>query len=103
VEIEPERTAPFKDKWSSLFPNVDLVVLPSPYRSLLHPLLTYIDSIEREHPDEKVTVIIGEFASNKWWHPLLHGNSGILLKLAFLSRPEVVVTNVRYSIKSKTA
>jgi hypothetical protein len=99
VEIEPDNTAAFKEKWNSLFPQVELVVLPSPYRSLLQPLLTYIDSIEKQNPDEKVTVIIGEFASQKWWHPLLHGNTGLLLKVALLSRPEVVVTNVRYGIK----
>jgi amino acid transporter len=103
VEIEPEKTDPMKEKWNTLFPDVELVVLPSPYRSLLHPVLTYIDAIEKEHPDEKVTVIIGEFASDKWWHPLLHGNTGLLLKVALLSRPEVVVTNVRYSVKSKHA
>jgi hypothetical protein len=77
--------------------------LPSPYRSLLHPILTFIDSIKKEHPDEKVTVIIGEFAADRWWHPLLHGNTGLLLKAALLSRPEVIVTNVRYGVKSRHA
>jgi len=60
------------------FHHIDLVVLPSPYRSLLQPLLTFIGLDRKENPDEKVTVIIGEFASDKWWHPLLHGNSGLL-------------------------
>jgi amino acid transporter len=103
VEIEPEKTEAFKQEWKSLFPEIELIVLPSPYRSLLQPVLTYIDSIEKEHPDEKVTVIIGEFASDKLWHNLLHGNTGLLLKVALLSRPEVVVTNVRYSVTPKEA
>ena len=101
IEIEPDKTEQFKEKWKELFPKVELVVLPSPYRSLLQPLLAFIDELSAQHPDEKITVVIGEFASNKWWHPLLHGNTGLLLKVALLSRPEVVVTNVRYNIKPK--
>jgi hypothetical protein len=103
VEIEPDNTEPMKRSWQKMFPQIELVVLPSPYRSLLHPLLCYIDSIEKEHPDENVTVIIGEYATDKWWHHFLHGNTGLLLKVALLSRPEVVVTNVRYALKSKNA
>jgi amino acid transporter len=101
VDIEPDRTEAFKEKWQTLFPEIELVVLASPYRSLLHPLLTYIDAIEKAHPEETVTVVVGEFACSKWWHPLLHGNTGLLLKLALLSRPEVIVTNVRYAIKPR--
>ncbi|MBU6454245.1 MAG: hypothetical protein KGS72_20880 [Cyanobacteria bacterium REEB67] len=101
IEIEPEKTPAFRKQWLDIFPQVELVVLPSPYRSLLQPLLAFINEIEREHPDEMVTVIIGEFASDKWWHTLLHGNTGLLLKVALLSRPEVVVSNVRYSVAAK--
>jgi amino acid transporter len=103
IEIEPEKTAAFKEQWSALFPHVELIVLASPYRSLLQPLLAFIDAIEKENPEEKVTVVIGEFASDKWWHHLLHGNTGLLLKVALLSRPEVIVTNVRYIVKPKNA
>lgn len=99
VEIDPEKTESFKAEWKILFPDIELVVLPSPYRSLLQPLLSYIDSIETDTPDEKITVIIGEFAANRWWQTLLHGNTGLLLKVALLSRPDIVVTNVRYSLK----
>lgn len=102
VEIEPEKTDEFKSRWQVVFPDVELVVLPSPYRSLLQPLLTYVDSIEAAHPEDKINVIIGEFASDKWWHPLLHGNSGLLLKVALLARPDIIVTNVRYKIGSNT-
>ncbi|MBX9724009.1 MAG: amino acid permease, partial [Candidatus Obscuribacterales bacterium] len=103
VEIDAESTENFSEKWKTLFPQIELIVLPSPYRSLLQPILFFIDQIHKKNPEEKVTVIIGEFASDQWWHPLLHGNTGLLLKVALLSRPEVVVTNVRYNIKAKPA
>jgi hypothetical protein len=100
VEIQPDASADFKKIWPTVFPNVPLVVLPSPYRSLVHPILTYVDELKKEQPDRTITVVIGEFASDKWWHPLLHGNTGLLLKLALLSRPDIVVANVRYHVKS---
>lgn len=98
VEIEPEKTELFKMRWQEVFPEVELVVLPSPYRSLLQPLLAFVDNLEAEFPQDKVNVVIGEFSSERWWHTLLHGNSGLLLKVALLARPDIIVTNVRYKI-----
>ncbi len=103
VDIEPDASTNFLTTWNTVLPNVPLVVLPSPYRSLVHPILTYVDKLKAEQPDHKITVVIGEFASDKWWHPLLHGNTGLMLKLALLSRPDIIVTNVRYRLKSKQA
>jgi len=98
VEIEPDTTAPFVQKFESAFPQVPLIILPSPYRSLVHPLLLYIDKLEKSDPETIITVIIGEFVSDRWWHSLLHGNTGLMLKLALLSRSDIVVTNVRYRV-----
>ncbi|MDR3614689.1 MAG: APC family permease [Candidatus Obscuribacterales bacterium] len=102
VEIEPEARDAFVQKFKTRFPKVPLVILPSPYRSLVHPLLLYIDKLEKTDPQTIITVIIGEFVSDKWWHPLLHGNTGLMLKLALLSRPDIVVTNVRYRVSSES-
>jgi amino acid transporter len=101
VDIEPDCCAAFRENWQTVFPHIPLVVLPSPYRSLVHPILTYVDQLEREQPDQTITVIIGELVEDKWWHTLLHGSTGLMLKLALLSRSDIIVTNVRYHIKSK--
>lgn len=100
VEIEPNSGDKFKENWQIVFPDVPLTILPSPYRSLLQPVLNYVDELKVREPDRKITVVIGEFTSEKWWHSLLHGNTGLMLKLALLSRPDLVVTNVRYKIDS---
>ncbi len=98
VETNPDNTADLKKKWQQYFPDVPLVVLPSPYRSLIQPIMCYLDEFHKEHPDQTITVVIGEFVPNKWWQSLLHGNTGLLLKLAFLARNDVIVTDVRYSV-----
>jgi amino acid transporter len=100
VEIEPNTGEKFRTNWQIVYPEVPLTVLPSPYRSLLQPVLNFIDELKKREPERNITVVIGELTSDKWWHSLLHGNTGLMLKLALLSRPDLVVTNVRYEVKS---
>ncbi|HEY9789137.1 MAG TPA: APC family permease [Candidatus Obscuribacterales bacterium] len=101
VELDPERTKFLKERWSDVVSDVPLVVLESPYRSLLGPIMHYLDVVHAEKPNCRITVVIGEFVPTKWWHSLLHGNTGLLLKLAFLGRYDVSVANVRYRLEKR--
>jgi len=67
-------------------------------RSLIGPLMGYLDTVREVHPTHTVTVVIPEYTSRRWWHSLLHNTNGLLVKLYLLSRPNLVVTNVRYSL-----
>jgi amino acid transporter len=96
VEIDPAKTPEMLERWNQYVPNMPVTVLESPYRSLVGPLLEYIDEVEREQSDDIVTVVIPEFVTEKWWTKLLHGHNGLLLKWALLFRKGVVVTNIRY-------
>jgi amino acid transporter len=101
VEIEPETTPRLWAKWEEWGQNIPLVVLPSPYRSLIEPLLQYIDTVEEERSDDVITVVIPEFVTPKLWQKLLHNHSGLLLKFALLFKRNVVVANVRYWVGHK--
>jgi amino acid transporter len=96
VEIEPQWTPLLEENWRKYVPDIPLVKLPSPYRSLIKPIMHYLDELHAKDPNVTINVIVGEFISDRWWHGLLHGNTGLLLKLAFLARRDVIVTNVRY-------
>jgi len=96
VEIDPAKTAQVLARWGQYFPDIPLVVLESPYRSLTEPILRYIDEVESERDDDVVTVVIPEFVTEKWWTKLLHGHTGFALKFSLLFKKGVVVTNVRY-------
>ena len=76
--------------------NVPLVVLPSPFRSLIGPIMDYVDEIHADRPHEVVTVIVPEAVSTKPLHRFLQENVAAQLKAALGSRQNVVVTNVRY-------
>lgn len=96
VEINEETTQPIKDEWEEWSQGLPLLVLASPYRSLIGPLLAYIKAVQREGSNEIVTVVLPEFVSSKWWHDALHNQAGLLLKLALSTRPGIIVSNVRY-------
>ncbi|HLI49095.1 MAG TPA: APC family permease [Chthonomonas sp.] len=96
VCVNPEETPRLIQRWEQWVHDVPLVILNSPYRTLIEPIMRYLDAIHLERPNTTITVVIPEFVPPKWWHAFLHGQSAARLKLALLGREDVVVTNVRY-------
>ncbi len=99
IETDPERTPLLKKNWNAYGTDIPLVIMESPYRSLIGPLLRYIDAVQKERSDDVVTIVLPELVSRKLWHALLHNQAGPLLKLALLNRRDVIVTNVRYFLE----
>ncbi len=99
VNVNPESLVQLKKDWPTWGSHVKLVVLQSPYRSMTEPLLDYIDRMEKEHPDDYITVVLPEFVVKHWWHHLLHNQSAMVLKAALLFRPRVVTTSVPFHLK----
>ena len=99
VNVNPESLVALKRDWPHWGSHVKLVVLQSPYRSMTEPLLEYIDRLERENPEDYITVVLPEFVVKHWWHHLLHNQSAFTLKAALLFRPRVVTTSVPFHLK----
>ncbi len=90
-----------KERWDRANPGVDLVVLESPYRALVGPLLAYINAIERQQPEATsiVTVLLPEAIPAHWWEHLLHTQTALRLKGALLFRPRTAVASVPYHLR----
>jgi hypothetical protein len=99
VETDPVRTPRLEEKWSKWGLEVPLVVLTSPYRSLLRPLLDYLDQIQARGDDQMVTIVLPEFLPRKWWQHVLHNQTALLIKGALLFRKNTVVADVPYLLK----
>jgi len=99
IETDPIDTELMIDRWDSWGGGIPLVILESPYRSLLGPLLEYLEQVKVERENHRVTVIIPEFVPVKWWHKILHNQSGLILKIALLFRRDIITTNVRYYLE----
>ncbi|HZJ32875.1 MAG TPA: APC family permease [Vicinamibacterales bacterium] len=98
VEIDPASTDAVRVLWPTWGQGVRLVVLDSPYRSLMEPLLEYIEHIQAEDPHGHVTVILPEFVPRRLWQHLLHNQHALLIKGALLFKPNVVVTSVPFHL-----
>ena len=99
VETDPERTRRLEEKWGRHGLGVPLVVLNSPYRSLLGPLLEYVQHVTERPGKHVVTMVIPEFIPARWWQHLLHNQTALLIKGALLFRRNVIVTDVPYHLK----
>ncbi len=99
VETDPARTHKVEEKWAKWGLGVPLVVLTSPYRSVLRPLLEYIDSIQSRGDDQMVTIVLPEFLPRKWWQHILHNQTALLVKGALLFRRNIVVADVPYLLR----
>jgi amino acid transporter len=99
VNIDPDATSQMCAQWRTWGDGVPLVVLESPYRSLMEPLLEYIDQVDAAQPDDFVTIVLPEFVPARWWHHVFHNQRALLIKGALLFRPNVVVTSVPFHLR----
>ena len=99
VETDPARTSRLEEKWGKWGQGVPLVVLTSPYRSLIRPFLDYVDALQARGPNQMVTVVLPEFIPGRWWQHVLHNQTALLLKGALLFRRNTVVTDVPYLLR----
>jgi amino acid transporter len=98
VDVNPASTEQLRTDWAEWGGHVNLVVLPSPYRSIMEPLLEYIEQTTAEKSNDYVTVILPEFVPKRWWQHLYHNQTSLLIKGALLFRPNVVVTSVPFHL-----
>jgi amino acid transporter len=103
IETDPAHRARVEERWATWVKGMPLVVLRSPYRSVVGPLLEYVDRLQRETPDMLITIVLPEFLPARWWQQLLHNQTALLIKGALLFRRGVVVVDVPYHLAPKGA
>jgi amino acid transporter len=99
VSIEPAETEKVQKKWETWGEGTRLVIVDSPYRLFVEPLLVYLEEIiAQRQPNETITIIVPEFVPSKRWHNFLHMRTANVLRSELLSKPGVVITNVPYQV-----
>ena len=87
VELEPGDAEAVLKRWNTFWPDIPLAVVSSPYRSIIRPLLDFLDETDAKYNDGQLaTVILPEFIPAKWWQSLLHNQTALLLKAAMIYR-----------------
>jgi hypothetical protein len=100
VRIDDDDSRRLQEEWDQHRIDIPLVILNSPYREMMRPVLDYIRHIRRESPRDVVTVFIPEYVVGHWWEQLLHNQSALRLKARLLFEPGVMVTSVPWQLHS---
>jgi amino acid transporter len=99
IAKDEESAAKVQMKWDQWNPGMDLEIIQSPYRLTIQPLLDYVEGLKkRKNPQDYITVVIPEFETRKWWHRLLHNQTGWLLHAMLVIKENVSVTTIPYHL-----
>ncbi|MDP9482502.1 MAG: APC family permease [Chloroflexota bacterium] len=100
ISDDPDQTARMRELWQRQMPGVPLVLVESPYRALIGPLLAYLDVLDRAWPPGKEApitfVVVPEYVARHWWERILYNQSAKRLRAVLLGRPHTVVVNAPY-------
>ena len=100
VSIDPEVTEKLKRKWKEYDAGIPLIIEHSMYRDVMGPLINFIESEDRASKHgETVTVVLSQFVITKWWHNILHNQTGYFIKSMLYKNRNVAVLTVPYIIK----
>ena len=89
-----------RERWERQLPGVPLVVVESPYRALVGPVVTYLDVLDMAWPPDReaptTIVVLPEYVARHWWDRLLYNQQAKRLKASLVGREHTVVADVPY-------
>jgi hypothetical protein len=99
VHITPdaESAAALRAEWEARLPGVPLVIVETPYRSLVTPFLHYLDVMAPSAEGTVTIVVLPEYVPRHWWDRLLYNQTAARVKRALVGRPDTVVADVPYA------
>lgn len=99
VSMDPDETEKVQRKWKTWGEGTRLIILDSPFRLFIEPMLQYLEEIiDQRQPNETITIVVPQFIPSKRWHNALHMRTANYLRQELLSKPGVVVTDVPYQV-----
>jgi amino acid transporter len=99
ITNDPNTAEQLREHWGSLAGPMELVVVESPYRALVGPLLRYMDAIQSLHPNRPIVVVLAEVVPRHWWENLLHNQTSLRLKLRLFGRKNTIVADVPFHLE----
>jgi hypothetical protein len=98
ITNDPHEAAEMRERWPEWAGSTELVVVESPYRALIGPLLRYMDALQAQDPRRPIVVVLSEFVPRHWWEQLLHNQTSLRLKLRLFGRRNTIVADVPYHL-----
>lgn len=99
IGFDEEEIQKMEEKWEQWNPGVRLIVLRSRYRSVMKPLIRFIETVEWRTADtDHITVLIPQFITKHWWQNILHNQTSLLIRAYLYNQKDVVIATVPYHL-----
>jgi hypothetical protein len=98
ITNDPDAADELRRRWPEWAGTTELVIVESPYRALIGPLIAYMDALQRQDPSRPIVVVLSEFVPRHWWENLLHNQTALRLKLRLFGRRNTIVADVPYHL-----
>ena len=99
VSIDPLESQRVVEKWNAYGDGTRLVVLDSPYRLFIEPLMAFIEVLlKSRQPNDVLTIVVPQFVTARWWENLLHNQTALMLRFALLFKQGLVILEVPYNV-----
>lgn len=99
ISDDSEAIEALSNQWQTYKLDIPLVILENPFRSILPPLLNYLESVDSASSEDVLMVVLPEFVARHWWEQILHNQTALRIKSALLARPGLVVIDVPYHME----
>jgi len=105
VHVSDDRAAAerFRARWEAAVPDVPLLVVESPYRAFIEPMVAFTEHLRAAHPDETVTLVLPAFRTRHWWEGILHNRDVVRLEKAVRSLPQTKTVLFTYDLAANGA
>ncbi len=104
ITVDSEAAEALRRDWEHMLPDVPLVIIETPYRSLVLPFLHYLDVMAPTPPNTITVVVLPEYVPRHWWDRILHNQKAHRIREALVGRPNTVVADVPYgAVRRATA
>ena len=101
ITNDPQTAEQLREHWGTLAGPMELVVVESPYRALVGPLLRYMDALQSLQPNRPIVVVLAEVVPRHWWENLLHNQTSLRLKLRLFGRKNTIVADVPFHLEDR--
>ncbi|WP_454190989.1 APC family permease [Paenibacillus sp. Marseille-Q7038] len=99
VGFDDDSIHKMEEKWEGWNPGVRLITLRSSYRSIVKPLIKFIDTVEwKKNETDHITILIPQFITKHWWQYVLHNQTSLLLRAYLFRHKDVVISTVTYHL-----
>jgi amino acid transporter len=96
ITVDAEAAERLREDWERMLPGVPLIIIETPYRSLVLPFLHYLDVMAPTPPDTITVVVLPEYVPRHWWDRILHNQKAHRIREALVGRYNTVVADVPY-------